>query len=219
MLGQDLYPATDLERELSRCLLGQLDPHPVRVEPLGTGDREQQRLPPGRSLLLEGLDREEDVVSLDGLAVVPARLGSQNELDPALVLRQLHGLREHPIEGRRLVPGACEQRVVDELGESDGGTPLADEGLQVVEGPGRREPEGSSLGSSWVYVLEVLEAARVLEVAKDRQAVAGLAGSCPAGGACEPQQAGQDDRTCASHHVTKDTGPDVVPDRLRIRVC
>ena len=146
----------------------------------------------------QGLGGPDHVFHRHRTAVVPARLLAQRERHPRPVRRHVDGFHQQPVLGERLVQGARQQVVVDQP-RARGGVPLEDEGVEVVEGPERGEPELAPTGSVRVGVVEVLELRTVLDVVEHRQGMGpgevlrrerrGSGGGCDGEGSCDDQAA------------------------------
>ncbi len=137
MLRQDRHLAGD-QRQLAVAGLLEDELHAPLADPLGAVDRAVVEAVEWLALGLQRLQREDDVVDGDRLAVVPTRLRPQGEGHPRSVVRPLDPLGDQAVLGERLVARA----VISDLGADTGGcVALDDVRIEAVEGAGGTQPQ------------------------------------------------------------------------------
>ena len=125
-----------------------------------------------RTVLLERVEREDDVVRGHRLAIVPARRGIQAIDDVGKIVGIGDGFRQQPIGRRRFILRPGRQRLNDHGGAA-GDRPLQalDHDVEVVEGSEFEQARDALLRRIRIDVIEALEAGRIFDIAKRRHGV------------------------------------------------
>ena len=124
-----------------------------------------------RTVLLERIEREDDVVRGHGLAVVPARRGIQSIDDVGEIVGIGGGFRQQPIGGRRLILRPRRQRLNDQRGAAaiDPFNPSITM-LKLSKVPSSNMRHDAALRRIRIDVVEPLEAGGIFDVAVGRHA-------------------------------------------------
>ena len=123
-----------------------------------------------RAVLLQRVEREDDVIGRYGLAVMPARRRVQPVNDPGKIVGIGGGLGELPVSGRWFVFRTGCQRF-NNHGRAAGKRSLeaADDDIEVVEGALFEHAHHAALRRIRIDVVVALEVRGVFDVAKYRQ--------------------------------------------------
>ena len=146
--------AGPVERELDLALAGLLALDDVTVIPVEH-----------RAVLLQRIEREDNILRRHRLAVVPACGRVQTIDGPGKIVGIGDGIGEQPVSGRRFIQRAGGQRLED-LADAVGERSLhtIDDQIEVVEGAEREHADDAALGGIRPDVVVVLEAGGILDV-------------------------------------------------------
>ena len=136
-----------------------------------------------RAVLLEGVEREDDVFGRDRLAVVPARVGAQPIGDRRKIVRMADRFGQQTIFGGNFVQRRGRQRLGEQLGaHGEAALHARRDHVEIVEGAERDLSHRAALRRSRIDVVEMLEARRIFDVAEQRQSRASMVAACAAAG-------------------------------------
>jgi hypothetical protein len=122
-----------------------------------------------RMMLLERLERKNDIVGGHRLAVVPFRLGAQPIGHRGKIRRMAHRLGEQAVFGRDLVHCLRHEALIDQVDAGrDRAFHAADDDVEVVERSEPAEAHSATLGRLRIDVVEMFEAGRILQVTEQR---------------------------------------------------
>ncbi len=170
MLGQDRELADD-QRQLVILVGLEVEHHSERTFGDHALDVGVILAEVGPALVPESLERPDDVLGGDGLAVMETRLRPQLEGDPHAVLRNLDGLCQQPVGHAGLVGRWTQQGVVDPA-DLGGGCAAHDESVEAVEAAEAGEHDLAALGRVRVHIREIFEVGRQAWLSEQRDAVA-----------------------------------------------
>ena len=173
-LGDDGEPAHD-QRQLAVVGIGEVERDLAVAGGLDPVDAGKLVGVGGMALGGEDLEGERHIAGRDRGAVVPARLGPQEEADAAPVGRKRDAFGDQPVGRVRFVRRAFEQALEGQAG-SGRARALQCEGIERAVGIDRGEVQHAALGRVGVRVLEVREVGAVFEVSEEREPVGGLLG-------------------------------------------
>src|SRR5215469_9138152 len=139
----------------------------------------QQLLGDRMALVLEDFQREGDVVSGERTAIVKRDAGPQQETISESIGQYLHRARSEAVQRVGFVLGARHQAREGEL-HTLRAIALKDEAVEriegekvLIEGPSRPDVgEQAALRGVWIDVIEMLEVARIFEIAEGRNPMA-----------------------------------------------
>ena len=118
-----------------------------------------------RAVLLECIEREDDVVGGHGLAIVPARRCIQSIDDVGEIVGIGGGFRQQPISRRRFILRPGRQGLIDHGGAAgDRSLQSKDHGVEIVEGTELEQSHDAAFRRIRIDVVESLEAGRIFDV-------------------------------------------------------
>jgi hypothetical protein len=129
-------------------------------------------------LLLEDVERENNIVGSECRAVGKFGLGAQAESDRAAVACHIGGTGDEAVDRIRLVECPRHQRVV-EVPQALGSVAFQNEGVEAVErgeGGGPDHGQAAALRGVGIDPFEMLEVGRVFELSEGRQAMLAVVG-------------------------------------------
>ena len=171
-LGDDGEPTHD-QRQLAVVWIGEMEGNLAiagGLDPLDAGKLVGEG---GMALGGEDFEGERHVAGRDRGAVVPARLGPQEEADAAPVGRKRDALGDQPVGGVRLVCRAFEQALEGQA-RAGRARALQRERIERAVGIDRGEMEPAALGRIGGHVVEVRKVGAILQVAEERESVGRL---------------------------------------------
>jgi len=118
-----------------------------------------------RTVLLERIEREDDVVRGHRLAIVPARCRIQSIDRVGEIFGIGHGFRQQSISRHRFILRTGRQCLIDQGGAAgERSLQALDHDVEIVEGAELEQAHGAALRCIRVDVIEPLEAGRIFDV-------------------------------------------------------
>ena len=132
-------------------------------------------------MLFQGLERPDHILGCQWRSIRKLCLRAQFERHALLVGSNSSRFRDQSVDAVRFVPGTHHKLVkhrqsIRGAPKSLRRIPLHNEAVEAVErnqSGGADHTDCSAFGSVWIYVIEVLEICRVLELAKRRKSMLG----------------------------------------------
>ncbi len=174
MLGQHRQ-LTDDQGQLTIALLPEGEAHLARAHLLYLSDIGVVAAIEGVALFFQGVEGPDDILHLNGVAIMKAGLWAQGVGHPGAVLGGLDGLGHQAVDGEGLVIGAYGEGI-EQAGDAGGGHALENEGVEVVEGANLGQAHLASLGGLGVGIVKMAKVRGVLHRSMHGQSMAGLRG-------------------------------------------